>query len=87
MDFWCIDKSNNKSQFISNNSFNELYGIDEENSGTLVKKEKLDESKYGVIRIPTLLDKKSERDFADLRMVQDFAAHKEAIWVAEFSPT
>lgn len=64
-----------------------MYGIDEENSAALAKKEKLDESKYGIIRVPTLLDKKVERDFADLRMVQDFAAHKEAIWVAEFSPT
>jgi len=69
-----IDKNNNNksSNFLSNSSFNELYGALDDNQ-TSRNKEKL-------------LQKKQEREFGEFMMVQDFPAHIEAIWVAEFSP-
>lgn len=44
-----------------------------------------DEDEYGIIKIPTSLEKKSERDFKNLRLVQDFQGHQEPILAAEFS--
>lgn len=48
-------------------------------------KREFDESKYQTYKIPTILEKNKERDFDDLRLVQDFQAHSNTILVAEFS--
>lgn len=42
---------------------------------------------FGVVKVSTFVDKKREKDFTDLRIVQDFPAHREVVLVAEFSPT
>ena len=46
---------------------------------------KFDESSYNTIRVQTFLEKKTEKDFTDLQMVQDFQAHDSQIWVWEIS--
>ena len=75
------------SNFISNSSFQELYGHRAEESSSGSAKKRIDESSFGVVKVSTSIDNKREKEFVDLRIVQDFAAHKEAILVAEFDPT
>ena len=88
MQWKSLDKYQVQSNFISNNSFEEIYGLEEDiGSLTPVKAKKVDETQFGIQKITTICEKKSEKDFNDLRMVQEFWAHTEAIWVATISPT
>lgn len=74
------------SDFLSNMSFDEFYGLKDEDSSSIpVNQKRIDENKLGIIKINTTTEKKLEKDFQDLKMVQDFAAHNQAIWVAEFN--
>lgn len=83
--YYChlVKEYNKSNNFMSNNSFNDIFKGDEVSP----VKETIDEEDYGVFKVHLISDKKSQNLFGDVYMVQEFPANNGPIWIAEFSPT
>jgi len=51
----------------------------------MIRKERFDESTLNNVRVPTYSQEKQDKEFSDLRIVQDFQGHEAQIWVWEIS--
>lgn len=86
--FWNIEKNGSdsfeNSNFISNKSFTELLGMQVDQTMHAYNGN-FNEDDYQIERVATHLEKKSERDFAYLTMVQSIEGHDSQIWAWEIS--